>query len=87
MCRNITVLRGLQPEATKEEVESAARQYVRKVSGVQTPSIHTKAPFESAVRKVTEATLELLAELPPRRRPPPTLPPQRRIATTSTQPT
>jgi len=34
MCRNITTLRGLQPAATPEEIEAAARQYVRKVSGV-----------------------------------------------------
>ncbi|MDT7557030.1 MAG: hypothetical protein QOI68_3371, partial [Pseudonocardiales bacterium] len=35
MCRNITTLRGLEPSATAEEIEAAARQYVRKVSGVQ----------------------------------------------------
>ena len=35
MCRNITTLRGLEPAATGEEIEAAARQYVRKVSGVQ----------------------------------------------------
>jgi hypothetical protein len=38
MCRNITTLRGLEPAATPEEIEAAARQYVRKVSGVQTLS-------------------------------------------------
>jgi hypothetical protein len=80
MCRNITTLRGLDPRATADEIEAAARQYVRKVSGVQTTSIHTEVAFERAVRKVTEATKELLAELPPRRQPPPTLPPMRRKA-------
>ncbi|HET6915489.1 MAG TPA: DUF2277 domain-containing protein, partial [Acidimicrobiales bacterium] len=35
MCRNITILRGLEPPATHEEVEAAALQYVRKVSGVR----------------------------------------------------
>ncbi|WP_019731277.1 DUF2277 family protein, partial [Mycobacterium avium] len=34
MCRNITELRGLQPAATAEEIAAAARQYVRKVSGI-----------------------------------------------------
>jgi len=34
MCRNITVLRGLEPPATADEVQAAARQYVRKVGGV-----------------------------------------------------
>jgi hypothetical protein len=38
MCRNITTLRGLEPEATAEEIEAAARQYVRKVSGLQSTS-------------------------------------------------
>src|SRR5215475_3536275 len=79
MCRNITTLRGLEPAATSEEIEAAARQYVRKVSGVQTLSPRTEAAFEQAVRAVTEATRELLAELPPRSQPPPTLPPLRRI--------
>jgi hypothetical protein len=81
MCRNITTLRGLEPEATPEEIEAAARQYVRKVSGVQKPSTRTDEAFERAVGKVLEATAELLAELPPRQQPPRTLPPLRRLAT------
>ena len=80
MCRNITTLRGLEPAATSEEIEAAARQYVRKVSGVQSLSPRTEAAFEQAVRAVTEATTELLAGLPPRNQPPPMLPPLRRIA-------
>ena len=79
MCRNITTLRGLEPVATSEEIEAAARQYVRKVSGVQSTSSATEAAFELAVRRVTEATEELLAELPPRRQPPVTVPPLRRL--------
>ena len=81
MCRNITTLRGLQPAATPEEIEAAARQYVRKVSGVQTVSARTEDAVERAVRRVTEATTELLSGLPPRQQPPPTLPPLRRLAT------
>ena len=80
MCRNITTLRGLEPVATPEEIEAAARQYVRKVSGVQSTSPQTEEAFERAVLAVTEATTQLLATLPPRRQPPPTLPPLRRIA-------
>jgi hypothetical protein len=80
MCRNITTLRGLEPEATDEEIEAAARQYVRKVSGVQKTSANTEAAFEKAVRKVTRATEELISQLPPRQQPPPTLPPLRRLA-------
>jgi hypothetical protein len=80
VCRNITMLRGLEPVATAEEIEAAARQYVRKVSGVQNRSAHTDEAFERAVDKVAAATTELLAQLPPRRQPPPTLPPLRRLA-------
>jgi hypothetical protein len=80
MCRNITTLRGLEPGATAEEIEAAARQYVRKVSGVASTSPKTEEPFERAVRTIAAATTELLAELPPRRQPPPTLPPLRRLA-------
>ena len=78
MCRNITTLRGLEPSATDEEVEAAARQYVRKVSGVQSVSDNTREAFEIAVAEVTAATEKLLAALPARRTPPPTLPPLRR---------
>ena len=80
MCRNITTLRGLQPAATRTEIEAAARQYVRKVSGVQSTSAATQAAFERAVVSITQATIKLLDELPDRRQPPPTLPPLRRIA-------
>lgn len=78
MCRNITTLRGLDPPATAEEVTAAARQYVRKVSGVQKASPHTITAVEEAVAQIAEATTDLLAALPPRRQPPPTLPPRRR---------
>lgn len=80
MCRNITTLRGLEPAATAEEIEAAARQYVRKVGGVQAVSAQTSEAVERAVREVADATAALLAELPPRRQPPPVLPPLRRIA-------
>ena len=80
MCRNITTLRGLEPSATPEEIEAAARQYVRKVSGVQKTSDATADAFERAVTQVTAATTELLAALPPRKVPPKTEPPLRRIA-------
>ncbi len=69
MCRNITTLRGLEPPATSEEIEAAARQYVRKVSGVTSPTPATEAAFEQAVATVARATAEVLSELPPRRLP------------------
>ena len=79
MCRNITILRGLEPAATDEEIEAGARQYVRKISGIREPSAATAEVFEAAVAAVTEATTQLLAELPPRKQPPKTVPPLRRL--------
>ena len=83
MCRNITTLRGLDPQATPDEIEAAARQYVRKVSGVQKTSPATEEAFERAVVQIAATTTELRSELPDRRQPPPTLPPLRRIAARS----
>ena len=80
MCRNITTLRGLEPSATPDEIEAAARQYVRKVSGVQKTSVATEDAFERAVVLVADATADLLAALPPRQVPPKTEPPLRRLA-------
>jgi hypothetical protein len=78
MCRNITELRGLEPAATDEEIEAAARQYIRKVSGIRHPSSANVEAFELAVQQVTEATQALLDVLPERRQPPKTVPPLRR---------
>jgi hypothetical protein len=80
MCRNITTLRGLEPAATAEEIEAGARQYVRKISGVQQTSAATEASFERAVTEIAEITTRLLAELPPRKSPPRSEPPLRRLA-------
>lgn len=79
MCRNITILRGLEPPATDEEIEAGARQYVRKISGIRHPSDATSEAFEAAVVKVAAATAELLQTLPPRKQPPTTVPPLRRL--------
>ena len=78
MCRNITTLRGLEPVATQEEIEAAARQYILKVSGVQSLSDSTRDPFEDAVAAVAAATTALLAALPERKVPPRSVPPLRR---------
>lgn len=78
MCRNITELRGLEPPATGEEIEAAARQFVRKVSGLRQPPPAANQAFETAVAEVTAATHRLLDALPARRQPPPTVPPLRR---------
>jgi len=78
MCRNITELRGLEPAATGEEIAAAARQYVRKVSGITHPSADSADAFEAAVTEVAATTTRLLDALPPRRQPPKTIPPLRR---------
>lgn len=78
MCRNITELRGLEPPATADEIQAAARQYVRKVSGLATVPAGAREAFEAAVDEVAGTTARLLAAVPPRRQPPPTLPPLRR---------
>jgi len=72
MCRNIRVLSNFEPPATVDEIEAAALQYVRKVSGATRPSAANQAAFDEAVRAVTEATRVLLDALvvkaPPRDR-------------------
>ena len=78
MCRNITELRGLEPAATPAEISAAARQYVRKVSGITRPAEAVSDAFETAVAEVAATTARLLTELPPRRQPPKTVPPLRR---------
>ena len=80
MCRNITTLRGLEPAATAEEIEAGARQYVRKITGVQKTSAATEVAFERAVSEITEISTRVLGELPPRKQPPKTEPPLRRLA-------
>jgi len=78
VCRNITELRGLEPPATDEEITAAARQYVRKVSGILRPADAVSEAFEAAVAEVAASTQRLLNELPQRRQPPKSVPPLRR---------
>lgn len=80
MCRNITTLRGLEPVATDDEIEAAARQYARKVSGVQKTSAATEDAFERAVALIADATADLIHALPARKVAPRTEPPLRRLA-------
>jgi hypothetical protein len=78
MCRNITILRGLEPPATDEEIRAAALQYVRKVSAVTSGPLLTSEVFTNAVDQIADVTTALLASLPARRTPPSTVPPNRR---------
>jgi hypothetical protein len=63
MCRNIRVLHNFQPEATSNEVNAAALQYVRKVSGMNKPSQANQAAFDRAVHEIAHVTEHLLADL------------------------
>lgn len=63
MCRNIRTLHNFEPPATRDEVEAAALQYVRKISGTRTPSVANREAFDHAVARVAEVTAELLDAL------------------------
>jgi len=78
MCRNITELRGLEPAATDEEIEAAALQFIRKVSGLRQPPPAAAEAFDAAVTEVAAVVHRMLDALPARRQPPATIPPLRR---------
>lgn len=63
MCRNIKTLFNFEPPATPDEVRAAAVQFVRKLSGFQTPSRSNQAAFERAVEEVAAASSRLLQSL------------------------
>lgn len=63
MCRNIRTLHNFVPPATKEEIEAAALQYVRKLAGFTRPSLANAAAFAEAVEQVTGVTRRLVAGL------------------------
>jgi hypothetical protein len=63
MCRNIHTLFNFEPPATSEEVDAAALQYVRKVSGFTKPSQANEEAFNRAVHEVAHATQHLLEAL------------------------
>ena len=64
MSSNITLLRGLDPAPTEQEIYAAALQYVRTVGGVSGLSTTTKAAVDKAVNAIAAATTQLLADLP-----------------------
>lgn len=62
MCRSIKTLRT-EPDVTHEDVEAAALQYVRKISGFRKPSQANQAVFDQAVAEIAAATDRLLDNL------------------------
>jgi hypothetical protein len=60
MCRNIRTLHNFEPPATEDEVQDAALQYVRKISGSTKPSKANQEAFDRAVEEIAAATRTLL---------------------------
>ncbi|GAC1342336.1 MAG: hypothetical protein NVSMB29_13910 [Candidatus Dormibacteria bacterium] len=65
MCRSIRTLRGAEPPATEADLEAAALQFVRKLSGYRQPSAANREVFEHAVADVATAAGRLLEGLRP----------------------
>jgi hypothetical protein len=63
MCRSIKVLREGAVAAPPQEIEAAARQFVRKISGFSKPASHNQEVFERAVAEISAASMELLEGL------------------------
>ena len=51
MCRNIRTLFNFEPPATEEEIQAAALQFVRKISGFNKPSQANQEAFDKAGSK------------------------------------
>jgi hypothetical protein len=63
MCRSIQRLHNIDPPVSEGEVEAAALQYVRKISGSVRPSRSNQAAFDRAVAEIAEASARLLSQL------------------------
>ncbi len=63
MCRSIKVLRNPEAPATDAEIEAAALQFVRKISGYRQPSRANAEAFDAAVAEIAEASRTLLSQL------------------------
>lgn len=63
MCRSIKTLYNYDPSATNEDIEAAALQFVRKVSGYRKPSTVNQAAFDQAVAEISHSVAHLLCNL------------------------
>lgn len=63
MCRNIRTLFNFEPPVTEEEIRAASLQFVRKITGFNTPSKANDAVFQSAVDEIGRISAQLLASL------------------------
>jgi hypothetical protein len=63
MCRNIRTLFNFEPPVTREEVQAAALQFVRKITGFNKPSKVNEAAFQLAIEEITACSVKLLRGL------------------------
>ncbi len=63
MCRSIKRLREGTVPATPDEIEAAALQFVRKISGFRQPANHNSDVFDSAVAEIAASSQHLLDNL------------------------
>jgi hypothetical protein len=63
MCRNIKTLFNFDPPATDEEIRAASLQFVRKLSGFNSPSKANEAPFNAAIEEVADVARRLIDSL------------------------
>jgi hypothetical protein len=63
VCRNIKTLFNFEPPATEQEIHDASLQFVRKLSGFNTPSKINQAAFDQAVVDISAAASQLIASL------------------------
>jgi hypothetical protein len=72
MCRNIKTLANFEPPATDDEIRASALQFVRKLSGMNSPSRANEEAFNLAVDEVTASAHRLIFSInttaPPRNR-------------------
>lgn len=67
MCRSIKTLRDFEDPPSREDIEAAALQFVRKISGYRQPSKLNEEAFDRAVREISDSSDRLLAALRPGR--------------------
>ena len=63
MCRNIKTLYNFEPHATNDEIHAASLQFVRKISGFNSPSIANEKAFYLAVEEIAHCATHLLNDL------------------------
>lgn len=72
MCRNIKTLFNFEPSVSEDEIQAAAFQFVRKITGFNKPSKANEEAFQAAITAITAASSQLLNSLetnaPPRNR-------------------